>query len=531
MLQFRNGLCIGRICNRLPPHSAVNCPRIPNLTPRPRFMKRKVLLFFPSYRSIEAAPPLALLALAPILEQKGYDVEIIDSTIEPNFENRILDQLDHSVCLGISIVTGPMIEEAIRVAVAVKSRRPNFPVVFGGWHPSTLAAQTLKAPYVDVVVRGQGELAFGGIVERLDAGQDLDGIAGCSFKRANGEIVHNPNRPTTFISDLPPKAYHLVDLDAYARLSGRRWLMYASSHGCPYDCSYCSNASLYGRAWNALSAERVVSEITSLVRRFNLDMVDIIDDNFLVDRQRGVDIARGFVQSGLKFEWYIQTTANFLLKTADEDLRLLRQSGLSRVFIGAESGSDDVLKSVNKVRFQSTRVLEAVAEKLYGAGITCMFFLIFGLPEETEDDRRQTLEMVRHVKSKFPTTEFQSNIYTPYPGAPNFRHAVEMGLREPQTLEEWAEFYPKFQRLPWLNSERHERIQRMREYIRIGFGAAPIRKRSKAREMVMRVLGPAARLRLRTDNYGAPMELWLLKSMSRVRSALGLSVRTHVVQS
>ena len=75
-------------------------------------MKQKVLLFFPSYRSIEAAPPLALLALASVLERQGYSVDIIDSTVEPRFKERILEQLDEAVCLGISIVTGPMIDEA-----------------------------------------------------------------------------------------------------------------------------------------------------------------------------------------------------------------------------------------------------------------------------------------------------------------------------------------------------------------------------------------------------------------------------------
>jgi anaerobic magnesium-protoporphyrin IX monomethyl ester cyclase len=493
-------------------------------------MKRKVLLFFPSYRSIEAAPPLALLALAPVLERKGYAVEIIDSTIDSGFERRILGLLDQSICLGISIVTGPMIEEAIRISKAVKAVRPDFPVVFGGWHPSTLAEQTLKAPYVDVVVRGQGELALGEIVERLDAGASLDGIAGCSFKRPTGEIVHNANRPTTFISELPPKAYHLVDLEPYARLSGKRWITYTSSHGCPYDCSFCSNASIYGRAWNALPAAQVVSEVIDLVRTMRLDMVDIIDDNFLVDRQRGVDIARGIVESGVHFEWCVQATANFLLKTEDADVRLLKQSGLCRVFIGAESGSDDVLKSVNKVRFQGTPVLSAVAEKLYRAGITCTFSLIFGLPGETDEDRRQTLEMLAEIKTKFPTTEFHSNIYTPYPGAPNFRQAIDMGLPEPQSLEDWAAFYPKFQRLPWLDGAVHREIQLMREYIRIGFGAAPIRRSSRAREVVIKALGPSARLRLRKRQYSVPMELWLLKSMSRLKSTLGLSVRTHVAQ-
>src|SRR5262249_35293216 len=152
------------------------------------------------------------------------------------------------------------------------------------------------------------------------------------------------------VHELPPKAYHLVDIEPYATLCrGRRWVYYSSSHGCPYDCSFCSNASLYGRAWNALPAVRVVEELVEVVKRFRLHMVSIVDDNFLVDRQRGVDIAAGLLAAGVQFDWYIQTTANFLLRSSDADIRLMRQSGLSRVFIGAESGSDDVLRSVNKV--------------------------------------------------------------------------------------------------------------------------------------------------------------------------------------
>jgi anaerobic magnesium-protoporphyrin IX monomethyl ester cyclase len=491
-----------------------------------------VILFFPSYRSIEAAPPLALLALAPIAEQRGLQVDIVDSTIEPRYKEHIVDQLDEAVCVGISIVTGPMIEEAIEVAQAVKAARPDVPVVLGGWHPSTLAAQSLKAPYIDVVVRGQGEITFGEILDRFMANSSLDQVRGCSYRDPDGRIIHNPPRQTVNISELPPKAYHLVDIEPYARVSGRRWIYYTSSHGCPYDCSFCSNASIYGRAWNALPAERVVRELADVVTRFRLQLVSVVDDNFLVERARGVEIADGLIQSGVKFDWCIQTTANFLLRSSDEDVRLMRRSGLSRVFIGAESGSDDVLRSVNKVRFQGTKILHQVAEKCYRAGITCTFSLIFALPDETEKDRRETLAMIREIKSRYPTTEFHSNIYTPYPGAPNFRHAIEMGLREPESLEQWAEFYPKFQRLPWIDDRTHRQIQRMRDYIRIAYGAAPVRPRSSVREAAHRVLAPIARARLNRDSYAMPVELWTLKSMSRLKNALGLqTVRTHVTQS
>jgi radical SAM superfamily enzyme YgiQ (UPF0313 family) len=497
-----------------------------------RNRKTKVLLFFPSYRSVEAAPPLALLALAPIAEQRGLTVDIVDSTIEPRFLERIIEQLDDAVCVGISIVTGPMILEAVELARAVKAARPEVPVVLGGWHPSTLAEQSLAAPYIDVVVRGQGELTFGEILDRFLCGATLDGVLGCSYRNADGRIVHNPPRHTINISELPPKAYHLVDLEPYAALCRRRWIYYTSSHGCPYDCSFCSNASIYGRAWNSLPASRVVAEVVELVRRFRVDLVDIVDDNFLVDRARGIDIARGFIQSGLKFAWCIQTTANFLLRSSDEEVRLLRQSGLARVFIGAESGSDDVLRSVNKVRFQGTNVLHQVAEKCHNADIRCTFSLIFALPDETEADQRQTIAMIRDIKGQFPNTEFHSNIYTPYPGAPNFKRALNMGLREPQSLEEWAEFYPKFQRLPWIDEKHHEQIQRMRDYIRIAYGMAGVRDRSRLRSAANRLFAPIARARLDAHTYNLPVELWALKSLSRVKNALGFhNVRTHIVQS
>jgi anaerobic magnesium-protoporphyrin IX monomethyl ester cyclase len=214
-------------------------------------------------------------------------------------------------------------------------------------------------------------------------------VEGCSYRDNEGRIVHNPSRRTINISELPRKAYHLVDIEPYATLCGRRWIYYASSHGCPYDCSFCSNASLYGRAWNALPAERVVQELVDVVGRFRLDLVSIVDDNFLVDRQRGIDIAAGLIRSGVKFDWCIQTTANFLIRSSDEDLKLMRRGGLSRVFIGAESGSDDVLRSVNKVRFQGTKVLYEVAEKCHHADIRCTFSLIFCLTKRMTTSARR----------------------------------------------------------------------------------------------------------------------------------------------
>ena len=117
-------------------------------------------------------------------------------------------------------------------------------------------------------------------------------------------------------------------------------------------------------------------------------------------------------------------------------------------------------------------------------------------------------------------------------GAPNFKRALAMGLQEPRSLEEWADFYPKFQRLPWIDEKRHVQIQRMRDYIRIAYGMDGVRRRSGLRQAANRLLAPIARARLDAHRYDLPLELWTLKGLSRVKNALGFhNVRTHIVQS
>src|SRR5215475_7230478 len=136
---------------------------------------RKVILFFPAFASSEATAPLALLAVATPLLRAGYDVVLIDSTITPNFKQKVLTEVKDALCLGISLVTGPMIRETVEIARAVKAWNRDFPIVLGGWHPSLLPLQTLEADYVDIVVQGQGESAMVEVVQRLEAQKSLDG--------------------------------------------------------------------------------------------------------------------------------------------------------------------------------------------------------------------------------------------------------------------------------------------------------------------------------------------------------------------
>src|SRR5437879_840000 len=128
---------------------------------------KKVVFFFPAFSSQEATAPLGILAVATPLLQAGYEVRIVDSTITPNFQKRVLEELSDALCLAVSLVTGPMIRETVQIARAAKQLYPDKPVVLGGWHPSLLPDQTLAAEYVDIIVKGQGEDAFLEVVQRI----------------------------------------------------------------------------------------------------------------------------------------------------------------------------------------------------------------------------------------------------------------------------------------------------------------------------------------------------------------------------
>ena len=478
-------------------------------------MSKKVVFFFPSFASTEATAPLGILAVATPLMRAGYSVQLIDSTITPNFKKRVLEEVRDAVCLAISLVTGPMIRETVEIARAVKLWKPDFPIVLGGWHPSLLPKQTLESPYIDIVVRGQGEDTLLEVVQHIEARASLDLVPGIGFKR-DRRLHFTTERPLRPIVDLPPKAYHLADFDAYERSCGRRWAMYISSLACPFNCSYCTNAGVYGRKWNALPPGQFVEETVDLTRRYGLEMLWVVDDNFLVDLDRARHIAEGLVRAEADFNWSIQATTNLTARLTYEDLKLLRRSGLHQICQGVDSGSEKILKLMNKTFQDFDSIYESAARCLH-AGIRPSFNIIFAYPGEGKKERRETIDFMMDVCRRFPGAEFWTNIFTPYPGSPIMERAHELGIQVPDSLEGWADFFPRYTVLPWLTGRDHKRLQVLRDYLRIAFDRVPIAADTRKRSMRMaqKLLSFPARWRLDHDAYTLPVELWLNEKLKR----------------
>ena len=477
---------------------------------------KKIVFFVPSFSSIEATAPLGILAISTPLINAGYEVKIIDSTITPNYKKRILEEVQDALCLGISVVTGPMIRDTVEVAKAVKKWDPDFPVILGGWHPSLLPGQTLEAPYVDIIVRAQGEDSMLEVVQCLQDGGELDKVLGVGFKR-DGKLHLTPERPLKTLDKMPAKAYQLADFDAYERVCGRRWTMYVSSLACPYNCSYCTNAGVYGRKWNALPVEQVVEETIDLSRRYRLELLWIADDNFLVDLKRALQIAEQLIRKGGSFKWSVQATTNLTARLSVSELTLLRRSGLHQICQGIETASPTVMKLMNK-DFQVLGDIYESTERCVKSGVIPSFNIIFGYPGEGDKERRETVNFMMDICQKFPGAEFWTNIFTPYPGSPIFHQAAALGIDVPKTLEDWVKYFPRYTVLPWLNGRDHQRVQTMRDYLRIAFDRSPIAANGPGRfaRAVQHLTAYPARMRLNHDFYSFPIELWLNRQLKNI---------------
>src|SRR5271156_3386231 len=171
-------------------HISRSTPTESTQTPRKRL---KVVLYNP--QAVFFTMPLALLAIGSELDPEIYEVVTIDARLDPDAENTVVSHIGDALCLGVTVLTGAPISDALRISRAAKRARPGLPVVWGGWHPSMFSRECLLEPSGDVTVRGQGEETFAEIVRRLAEGRSLDGCAGCTVRLPDGTIHENPARP------------------------------------------------------------------------------------------------------------------------------------------------------------------------------------------------------------------------------------------------------------------------------------------------------------------------------------------------
>lgn len=471
----------------------------------------------PSSANRKPVLPMSLLAVGALLEgEQPYRI------VDGNLEQDPLAALDGAIrdtgagVLGVTVMPGPQLGNAVPVCRELRARFPQLTIVWGGYFPTQHYEVCLAAKYVDFVVRGHGEVTFKALLDILRDGGDPTGIPGLAYRHpVTGEPTSNPMAPIPHPDRLPDFPYHRVDPARYIRRTfmGERTLPHHSSYGCPFLCNFCAVVNMVGGRWLPQSAERTAGVTRHMVRAWGVDAVEFYDNNFFVHEARTAEFAERILD--LEIGWWGEARIDTLMKYSERNWDLMRRSGLRMLFLGAESGSDETLKRMNKGGTASAEKTLALARKMAEYQIVPEFSFVLGNPPDPEADALGTMEFIRRIKEVNPASEIILYLYTPVPLAGELYDRVKAdGFRFPDTLEGWID--PNWQEF---SQRRNSRVPGVQD---------PLRRRIRDFERVLNAYHPTVtdhrlngphRVLLRTVSswryllriYRFPIELALLQ--------------------
>jgi radical SAM superfamily enzyme YgiQ (UPF0313 family) len=410
---------------------------------------------------------LSHLALAGLLRDAGYDVQIIDAKWDIDWRSQVRRIADRLLCVGVTSLTGPAVSDGLEFSAFVKQIRPDLPVIWGGWHTTFAAEQAMQDPRIDVVVRGMGERTFVELARSIEANGPLQDVLGIHF-RDGDKVRSTADRPLEDINNFPPPAYELIKPERYLveTAEGHRLASTIFSRGCPYACDFCLDSR---NRWLGLSIDRMIADIEFWLAR-GANRIQFYDGNFFLGRARLIEFCDAVVVRDLhtRFGWIATAVGRRVARMDDDLLARLKHAGLVQVAIGAESGSDELLTRItNKTTVETT--LEAV-RRLTRHGIDQYLFFMVGYPDEPDDALEKTLDFVVQLKKINPRVTLHLNFATPLPGSEVFRIAVDRGLVDPpQSFEDWARFDYLKPNLLGMTHDYVHRVHRFQQFLNLAY--------------------------------------------------------------
>ena len=475
--------------------------------------KNKVLLFFPKLdpresSAVKAWEPLSVITLAGHLINKGFSVEIYDSRTRDDIEKVLVSNKDDLLCIGVSAMAGYQIVEGYNFSRYVKEHFPHIPLIWGGWYPTIKPDQCLESPYIDVVVKGQGEELLTEVTTKIKTITPINDTMGISYKQ-NGEIIHNPMRPLEDLNKFLPVNYNLLEPSSYTISKGL--LHYITSVGCPYTCTFCGVSSYLKRKWYGLNPERVVSEIKVLCKKYQLNEIIFYDSTFFVNLKRAKEILKGFVQENLKFKWLANSHVNQVYNFDDEMLDLLKATNCYAIELGIESGSKRIRELFQK-NFSDDNITNAI-EKLARIGISLRGNYIIAPPTEQKEDFLATIRSMSRIKKAHPNNLVIMYQYTPIPGTPlaEFEKEERKTLL-PKRIADWDNYYIKVSKdltSPWLAKKDELGRQTILFYFKLAF--VELLKNGRIIAFPFKVFKRLASFRLKHEIFLLPIEWYLFR--------------------
>ena len=412
----------------------------------------RVLLIQPNENIKDKKPrevytPLSLIYLATHIEDK-HDVKIYDRNInwdDNHFFNFLQDYKPDIV--GFTGTASEILFDIIHLGKIIKKNQPKILIIVGGVLATFDPDCFLNEPYIDYVIRGEGEGAFLEFCNVFDTNpKNLKNIL---------NVNKNPLRPLMDMAKLKIPNYDLIDFEKYDDF------FISLSRGCPGNCTFCYNAQMWGKNNNPIVRIYSLEQSQEIFRRvhdkYHIKVFHIIDDNFLFFKQRCIEICNLIKKYNFHFD-----TGGRADNINDDILDALKKAGCHTIFIGAESGSQRILNLLGKKTSIQTN---ADAIKLCKKHkIICDAQFMIGLPTETSEELKETINFIKNNNPDIPNVK----IYNPLP-AKLFDYCISQGLlTKPKTLEEWANFggisgfHRNVSKIP--DKELEETMKKLRKY-------------------------------------------------------------------
>jgi len=379
----------------------------------------------------EQLPPLGLLAVGGPLIDDGHEVSLLDGEHGPMSLDDVLEEAvrraPDAVLFGHSGSSSghPIIA---KVAHRVRERLPQTWIVYGGVHPTYFWREILRdEPWVDVIVRGEGEETARRLMRALESGEDLSDIPGLALRRGRG-VLATPPAPVIQNLDDYRVGWELIDHSRYGYWGGKRAVVIQFSRGCPHLCNYCGQRGFWTR-WRHRDPEKLADEIAWLHREHGVQVFNFADENPSAGRKPWLAFLRAIIARDLDVTLVGSTRAGDIVRDRD-DLHLYKKAGFERFLMGMESTDEPTLKLIRKGAAPS--IDREAIRLLRRHRILSMATWVAGFDDQTDRDFWQGLRQL----IDYDPDQVQLLYVTPHRWTPYYRLAEDREVIQPD-LRRW----------------------------------------------------------------------------------------------